>query len=137
MTSKELAAQLDGNQYGNEITKEQEMLAADNDLVIVFGYSDDDVELLGKINDEVGAYDGCTFLVTRTGVLSRPDCDCDECKYFRAAKKDAMTIRAVWHDTGEASWTFETQIPHDTFRIYEGEELFCVGIVFSIADLPA
>lgn len=28
MTSKELAAQLDGNKYGNEITKEQETLAA-------------------------------------------------------------------------------------------------------------
>lgn len=58
MTSKELAALLDGNQYGNEITKEQEMLALDHDLVVVFGYSDDDVELRGEINDEVGAYDG-------------------------------------------------------------------------------
>lgn len=136
MTSKELAALLDGNQYGAEITKSQEILAADNDLVVVFGYSDDNAELRGRIDDEVGAYDGCNFLVTRSGVLRRPDCDCDECKYFREAKKEASAIRAVWHDTGEASWTFETQIPHETFRIYEGEELFCIGIVFSITDLP-
>lgn len=136
MTSKELADLLDGNQYGQEITKEQEMTAANSNLVVVFGYSDDDVELRGEINDEVGAYNGTTFRVTRKGVLHTHDCGCDECEYFAIAKRAAAEIKAIWHDTGDACWTFETQIPHETFRIYEDGELFCIGIVFSADDLP-
>ena len=136
MTSKELATLLDGNQYGNEITKEQEALAADNGLVVVFGYSDDAAELCGGIDDEVGAFDGTTFHVTRDGVLQAPDCGCDDCKYFEVAKRDAAEIKAVWHDTGNPCWTYETDIPHEIFQIYEDGELFCVGIVFSLNDLP-
>ena len=135
MTSKELAAMLDGNQYRKEITKEQEAIAAEKGLVVVFGYSDDNVELCGAIDDEVGAYEGTTFYVNRDGVLSEPDCGCDECKYFEAAKRAAAEIEAVWHDSGEPCWTYETTVPHETFRIYEGEELFCIGIVFSLDDL--
>lgn len=135
MTKEELASMLDGNQYDHEITKEQEMIAADSNLVVVFGYSDDDVEIRGEINDEVGAYNGTTFRVTRNGVLRTPDCSCDECEYFAFAKKTAAEIKAIWHDTGDACWTFETQIPHETFRIYEDGELFCIGIVFSVDDL--
>lgn len=135
MTPKELAALLDGNNYYNEITKEQETIAADNGLVVVFGCSDDNVELRGAIYDEVGAYDGTTFHVTQDGVLQTPECNCDECKYFAIAKRAAAEIKAVWHNTGDASWTFETTIPHETFRIYENGELFCIGIVFGLNDL--
>ena len=41
---------------------------------------------------------------------------------------------AVW-GAGGVSWTFETDIPHETFNIYENGELFCVGIVFRMEDL--
>jgi hypothetical protein len=135
MTAKELAAQLDGNKYDNEITKEQEALAADNGLVVVFGYSDDVVILCGAIDDEVGAFDGTTFHVTRDGVLLPPEDHCDNCTYFEIAKRAASEIKAVWGNTGNPCWTFETVIPHETFRIYEDEELFCVGIVFRLDDL--
>lgn len=135
MTSKELAAQLDGNKYGNEITKEQEALAAAYGLVVVFGYSDDAVELCGAIDDEVGAFDGTTFRVNREGVLQQPECDCGNCKYFKAATAEAMEIKAIWGNTGNPCWSFETDIPHETFNIYEDGELFCVGIVFSVYDI--
>lgn len=135
MTSKELAAQLDGNKYDNEISKDQEALASDNGLVVVFGYSDDNVVLCGAIEDDVGAFDGTTLHVTRDGVVWTPDCGCDECKYFEVVKRAATEIKAIWHDTGEPCWTFETAIPHETFRIYEDGELFCIGIVFSVDDL--
>lgn len=136
MTSKELAALLDGNQYGYEITAEQKRLANEHNLVVVFGFSDDIVELCGKIYDEVGVLNGRTFLVTRYGVMYDPEWICERCQYFMAARKKAMSIRAVWNITGVAAWTFETQIPHETFRIFDGEELFCIGIVFDVNDLP-
>lgn len=137
MTSKELAVMLDGNQYGSEIDRVTEKVAADNGLVVVFGYSDDNVELRGAIDDEVGAFDGTTFHVTRSGVIGDIDDTDDDKRYeIYQALSRAEKITAVWHDTGEPCWTYETEIPHDTFRVLEGEELFCVGIVFNIGDLP-
>ena len=135
MTTKELTALLDGNRYGKEITKEQEALAKANGLVVVYGYSDDNVELVGAFDDEVGAFDGTTFYVTREGVLQEPDCGYDGCKYFKAAKESAQEIKAIWGNTGNPCWSFETNIPHETFRIYEDEELFCIGIVFSVDQI--
>lgn len=32
-------------------------------------------------------------------------------------------------------WTYETEIPHESFMIYVGGEPYCRGIVFSIADV--
>lgn len=138
MTSKELAVMLDGNQMGSEIDRATEKVAEDNGLVVVFGYSDDNVELRGAIDDELGAFEGCTFRVTRTGAFGEIDDTDDDQRYkLYQALSRAEKITAVWHDTGEPCWTYETEIPHDTFRVFEDEELFCVGIVFNIGDLPA
>ena len=136
-TMKEFAETLSGRSIGEEICKDEEKRAAGLGLVVVYGYSDDNVELRGAIDEEVGAYDGTTIRLTKTGVLQGPACDSAEnceCPYFAAAKNAAKTIEAVW-GAGGVSWTFETNIPHETFNIYEDGELFCVGIVFSVEDL--
>lgn len=136
-TMKEFAETLSGRSIGEEICKDEEKRAAGLGLVVVYGYSDDNVELRGAIDEEVGAYDGTTIRLTKTGVLQGPACDSAEnceCPYFSAAKNAAKTIEAVW-GAGGVSWTFETDIPHETFNIYEDGELFCVGIVFSVEDL--
>ena len=52
-----------------------------------------------------------------------------------AALKAAKTIKAVWHNEGGPCWTFETDIPHETFTIMEDGAPWCIGIVFSMADL--
>ena len=137
MTMKEFAKMLSGREYGMELTKDEERQAADAGLVVAYGYSDDNVELRGAIDEEVGAWDGTTIRLTKAGVLQGPTCDsaenCD-CPYFAVAKNAAKTIEAIW-GKGEVSWTFKTDIPHETFNIYEDGELFCVGIVFSVEDL--
>ena len=137
MTMKEFAKLLSGREYGMEISKDEERQAADAGLVVAYGYSDDNVELRGAIDEEVGAWDGTTIRLTKTGVLQGPACDSAEnceCPYFAAAKNAAKTIEAVW-GAGGVSWTFKTDIPHETFNIYEDGELFCVGIMFSVEDL--
>ena len=137
MTAKELAIELNGREYGMEITKDEARQAADAGLVVAYGYSDDNVELRGAIDEEVGAWNGVTIWLTKDGVLQGPACDSAKncnCPYFAAAKNTAKTIEAVW-GAGGVSWTFETDIPHETFNIYEDGELFCVGIVFSMEDL--
>ena len=45
------------------------------------------------------------------------------------------TSKAVWHDKCGPFWTFETDIPHETFTIMEDGAPWCIGIVFSVADL--
>lgn len=135
MTAKELAEMLSGRERGTEITVDEERQAADARLVVVYGYSDDNVEFCGAINDEVGAYNGTTVCLTPDGVLQEPDCGQDDCPYFAREREKAKTIKAVWHDEGGPCWTFETDIPHETFTVMEDGEPFCVGIVFSMTDL--
>lgn len=124
MTAKQLAEKLDGREYLNEITPEEEKEAEANGLVAVYGYSDDNVELAGAISDEIGAWEGVVFHVDKDGGYHIEDSDAPN------------RIRAVWCAPGsDAAWTFETEIPHETFSIYEDGELFCVGIVFRMEDL--
>lgn len=135
MTAKELAEMLSGRKYGMEITSEEARAARDAGLVVVYGYSDDNVEFAGAIDDEVGAYEGATIPLTPAGILQEPDCGRDDCPHFAKEREKAKTIKAVWHDEGGPCWTFETDILHETFNIYENGELFCVGIVFCMEHL--
>ena len=136
MTEKELAAMLNGREVGYEIGGPVVRWAKEAGLVAVYGYSDDNVELTGAIDDEVGAYNGATIYITTAGVLKEPDCDRDDCPYFAKEREKAKTIKAVWNDNfGGPAWTFETDIPHETFTIVDDGEPWCIGIVFSMADL--
>lgn len=137
MTAKELAAMLNGREYGGEIYPDEEQGAKAAGLVVVYGYSDDNVEFCGAIDDEAGAYEGTTIPIDKEGILYEPSCDCVDidCPYFKAALEKAKTIKAVWHDEEGPSWTFETDIPHETFTILEDGEPFCVGIVFGMEHL--
>lgn len=135
-TAKELAAMLTGREYLNEILAEEERIAKNSGLVVVFGYSDDGVELRGAIDDEVGAFNGATIFVRRDGkLLNDPDCCNTDCPYYKAAADEAIAIHAIWHDKGGPCWTFETAIPHETFMIVDEGTPFCEGIVFSLEDV--
>ena len=136
LTAKELAAMLNGRQYRQEISSNEEQKAKDSGLVVVFGYSDDCVELRGVIDDEVGAYNGTTIFVSRDGKLlyNSNCCHDSDCLYYQAAVDAAITVEAIRHN-GNPCWTFETSIPHETFSIFEDGELFCEGIVFSLEEV--
>ena len=136
MTAKELAQALDGNEFDYELSEFYEKRARESGLVVVFGYSDDNAEFRGAIDDEVGCYEGGTIRLTKEGVIQEPDCGEEDCKYFKECVKNAKTIEAVWcDDASGASWSYKTDIPHEIFNIYEDGEPFCDGIVFSVEDL--
>jgi len=139
MTKETLAALLNGRQMGDEIDTTEEKQAKAAGLVVVFGYSDDNVELRGAIEDEIGAYDGTTFRITPKGVAptwgdNEEKNREDAMAYFEARNAPGADIEAVWGSDGY-SWTYKTTLPHATFEILEDEEKFCRGIVFSLADL--
>lgn len=111
MTLKEFASLLDGREYRCEITPSEEALAKELGFVVVFGYSDDNAELRGAINDEINCFDG--------GVLEHEDLPAG--------------IYADWcPEDIDCAWAYGTSIPHEKFCIYDHGELYCVGIVCDI-----
>jgi hypothetical protein len=133
MTKEELAAKLDGNEYGKEISKELEQLAAAAGLVVVFGGSDDLVELRGTIHEEEGAPG--TIYLTKRG-LFKPECEDDDCPHEERLRKACTTLNSHWGEEG-FSFTYSTDIPHASFIIKEDGDNYCRGIVFALADVPA
>lgn len=141
MTPQEFAARLNGREVGQEISPAESKEAAALGLVVVYGYSDDNVELSGAIDDEIGAYDGTTLRVTGLGLLPAwPDdgfADEDEAaRYFEKKAAGFKEIEAHWApDEPDCSWAFTTEIPHVTFDVMEDGALFCRGIVFRLVDV--
>lgn len=43
-------------------------------------------------------------------------------------------VKINWCKDGY-SWTYDTDIPHECFDVYEDGEKYCRGIVFSISDV--
>lgn len=49
-TRDSFAAMLDGREIGKEMSQEEEKIAASNGLTVVFGYSDDNIEVRGQVD---------------------------------------------------------------------------------------
>lgn len=142
MTKEELAARLNGREYRNEIAKDEERIAKESGLVVLFGASDDLAEFRGAIRDEAGIYDGGDIvLVTDPADGSLKVWQFDVCTCIYSQKADALakavglTIRAVWCADNGYDWSYETEIPHATFDVMESGEKYCRGIVFALADV--
>lgn len=138
MNAKEWAAKLNGRQYRDEIEDGESDLAKADGVLIIFGYSDDNVEFRGVIHDEIGAYNGTTIFIAsgkRVRVLpDHDDCECEFCG-FKAVKATAKKIEALWGEGSVYAWQFQTDVPHETFEILEDDEKFCLGIVIAAKDL--
>ena len=115
MSKSQLAARLSGRQYRNEITREEEQMAKDNNLVVIFGASDDLCEMRGAIDDEFDCYEGGEI----------------ECEEYSGK------LRAIWCPTSGGSWGYETDLPYAEFNIYEDDMLYCVGIVIDLDEAPS
>ena len=125
LTHDDFAKKINGREYGNEITKEEINQARENGLVMVYGSSDDLMEFVGAIEEEVNCLTGGYFRINS--------------KNLKVKKGDVTSknkIYADWNNRNKnASWCYDTEIHHSTFNIYEYGELYCIGIVFSIYDL--
>jgi hypothetical protein len=125
ITKEEFASKLNGRQYRSELTNEDKKEAQQNGLVVVFGASDDLIEFNGSISEEGDCYDGAYFRITSKKL---------KVKFGEHDSKNS--IYADWCNPElNTSWSYKTKIPHATFNIFEDDELYCIGIVFSIYDL--
>lgn len=69
MNAKELAEILNDCKIGDEISKEIEQKAKENNLVVVFSASDDLIEFRGTIDDELDVYGGGIAYLMNLGQL--------------------------------------------------------------------
>jgi hypothetical protein len=139
MTTSSVAERLDGSEYPLRIPKELVEEAKRSGIVIVYGASDDLMEFEGAITDEAGAYEGTTVRVTPTGLQPHFDnidgTNKDALRDYFANENAGKTITALWcEDSGEYSFTYQTDIPHETFDVMEEGAKYCRGIVFRLAD---
>lgn len=136
--SKELlAVALNGREYPFDLTKQEKAQAKAAGLIVIFGASDDLMELRGAIDDEFGCYDGGTALIDAKGILpSRENIEEDvELKDFFAREPLARKVEALWAAEDDTSWTYSTDVPHATFDIMEDGIVYCRGIVIDVAGL--
>lgn len=137
LTKETLAAILGGREIGEEISNEECKSAESAGLVVVFGASDDLIEFRGSFCDEGNCYDGGDFQIDANGLLPDfDDCEDEEsaADYFKR-KSNTKTIKAIWDRGDGVSWSYETDIPHATFRVMEDGDVYCIGIVFELAAL--
>lgn len=131
MNVRELRELLHGREYGREISFAEIDKANASGLVVMFGQDCDGgvVEVEGAVRWSLDpdAYEFLTF--DEKGLLEN-HCDL-KCPNFRLAHAAAPKIRVV----SRKPWRFETKIPHEEFQIFHNDELFCVGIVFALADV--
>lgn len=125
--------------------KEEEKIAKESGLVVIFGASDDLVEFRGAIYDEIDAYNGADFIIATPGT-EIPVYE-DEETYRKAKKLEAVPIeeesstkknrfKALWcPDELDCSWLIKTDLPHSTFDIMSDGELYCRGIIIEVAAL--
>jgi hypothetical protein len=145
MNKETLAEMINGRSYRNEIYKEEEQIAKESGLVVIFGASDDLIEFRGAIYDEIGAYEGTHFTIATPG--TEIPIDEDEETYRKAKELEAIPIEkenptkknmfeAVWcPNEPKCSWLIKTDLPHSTFDIMEDDELYCRGIIIEVSTL--
>ena len=131
---KQLAKELNNSQYPFDLTPKQRAFCKENEIVVVFGASDDLMEFDGAIYDEFGCYiSGArgfkTCYIDKKGNLFGED------RSNTPKKLSNCKSIIAWWCKDKFCWEYETDIPHETFEIWEDDEPYCKGIVFYKKDL--
>lgn len=146
MNLAKLAADLNG--INIHPTQNQINYAEEHGLVIVYGASDDLMEFSGAIHEEGNCFNGGDVYFTKKGTiidaeeLQEIQEQLEEMDFEIDLFKNLNKITAVWDEDVitdkvkvRTSWQYKTDIPHQTFDMFEDDEMYCRGIVFSITDL--
>lgn len=147
MDLKTLASMIDGKEQGDEVTRDLHLLAKNLGYVIVYGLDGGLdgglIEFDGAIFDEIENACGKTFYIDPISKsLFKEEEECiyitefdHECKHLNEKKDKCKKIKANWCTINDFTWSYETDIPHETFITYDDDFPFCKGIVFDINNL--
>lgn len=147
MTKEQLAESLDGSEGG--LAPWNRCKAKENNLLVLYGESDDLLEMDGVIYDEIGAMNGGEYALVLDGELYA-DGEVEN-TYHKAIGNEVFPIsdeydndsnprliRAEWrpYDRPMLSWRISSNIPCATFTLkYDGKP-YCEGIVIDLDEIP-
>ena len=135
-TAKSFAALLNGRQYLKELSKDEEVIAKKNNLVVFFGQSDDLLEFRGAINGELGAWNGTeAYIINGKAIdIGQYEEDLEVLTRYGYTTKPSIKIVSEWCPDGfEGSWLIKAEgVEMFPFDIMEDDDLYCRGIVFNI-----
>lgn len=115
--AKELTLSEFNDKPYRDLPKEAIETAKNNNIVIVYGQSDDLLEFDGALYDEFGCYEGGTFYFDKDG--------------NNVKEMTRNIIQAIWcGDNTEWTWSYKTTIPHENFEMMDDGEKYCQGFVF-------
>ena len=123
---KEFAKKITESEFNDKpyrnFPKELAEEAKQKGIVVVYGQSDDLMEFEGALYDEFDCYEGETFFFNKNG---------------NSVKEPTENIiQAIWDShNSEWTWSYKTNIPHDTFEMYDDDEKYCKGFVFYKSSL--
>lgn len=149
MTKEQLAMLLDGNESVEEMTREQERVAAENNLLVLFCQSDDTLEMRGAIHGEEDAAGGGDFAL----ILEGEQFSDDDSDAIRRAESNAVMrisdeydnednprlIRVEWcrEDETPLDWGITSNLPSAWFTIWDNGEPFCWGLVIDLDEVES
>ena len=130
MNIKDFANHLGTRPMGDEVPYYLVCEAQRLNYLVIFGVSDDLVEICGKHHYEFDAFRPTTLYVTKNRVYSANETHPTTAKPIHV-EYSAPTA------TNPALWKFTTDIPHATFDVVEEGEpgIFCRGIVIDAETL--
>ena len=131
-SAKQFAEALVPRDYLDGLYDVERECAKRNGLTVVYGYSDDLVELDGAIRAEGNCFKGGAFHLKR---------DKGKWKLVDGIGK-RNNITAMWYDSAAINddgeripWTYNTDIPFEKFNMTNGGDPYCKGFVFEVKDL--
>lgn len=154
MTTKEWAEKLNGRQYMNRVAEEEERQAKEDGVVIVYceeGEGCDDVFMFnGAIHDDgrIADEEGLEIMSSEEMLAADRDYDYmadilednmdDEIKEYDLDEDEIQNLKCpvirLESALDNIPLVIETNIPHETFDMMDGGNLYCRGIVFRLAD---
>lgn len=142
MNIKEWAEKLNNIEYpADEIWDMRKELENDG-VVVVYGASDDLIEIEGAIIDEYPAYVEETYYWSGNGFISNDRIN----EFLDYIDDEYREFYPLFRNNKEQSWIrtkpgkdcqfeYETNIPCEWFNVMEDGELYCKGFVFNRSDL--
>ena len=130
--AKRFAKILNQRDFSEGLTKAETECAKRNGLVIVYGHSDDHLELDGAIQSESGCFKGGNFHLEFEKGKWKLVCGVGEKNNISARWCDQDAITDDWEPI---LWSYKTDIPHECFIAFYDGKLFCEGFVFDMKEL--
>lgn len=129
----------DMREFGSDLFS----IAKDQGWLVVYGHSDDCIEFEGCFRDET-YYDSNKFVLDKHGLIpSWSEIDhedekaCEE--YFKRKKSTPLLTLYVFdnkdYEDEKFMWVFDSTHQNHKFKIYDGDDPFCVGLVIDFKKL--